>query len=36
MELTNKILEAGGKIMALIVVCTCIGMLLKIGKNEKR
>lgn len=35
MELHDKILEAGCKIGAMIIVCICIGLLIKIGKNEK-
>ena len=36
MELTDKILEAGCKIGAMVVICICIGLLIKIGKNEKQ
>ena len=36
MELPDKILEAGCKIGAMIIVCICIGLLIKIGKNEKQ
>ena len=35
MELTDKILEAGCKIGAMVVICICIGLLINIGKNEK-
>ena len=35
MELTDKILETSCKIGAIILICICIGLLIKIGKNEK-
>ena len=36
MELHDKILEISCKIGAVMLICICIGLLIKIGKNEKQ
>lgn len=36
MELTDKILEFSCKIGAVMLICICIVLLIKIGKNEKQ
>ena len=35
MELTDKMMQASGKVLAIVIVCICIGLLIKIRKNEK-
>ena len=35
MEPTDQILEAIIKVMAIVVMCICIGLLTKIRNNEK-
>ena len=36
MDINVKIIEMASKVLAMIVILTCFGFLIKINKNEKK
>lgn len=36
MDVSIKIIEMASKVLAMIVILTCFGFLIKINKNEKK